>query len=342
MKKCIALTSLLILCACGGGSGGTGGVNNGGNIPDAVVPDDAFAVAAASNAKITSMLSRIEIGDNTIARSAVKSGNDKTVYDLSDVVFTAADEDFGMRFKFGVDENGKITEIVPLFMGDGATEMVRQGDTNKFNGQVISGPQGATSDAVFSYNSLGKEIGLTYSDFGFIDVAQQDGPSWNFAFVGGYNGVKDIDSKTIQDDLTFTGRAAGGVVAILDGEGSGKSIDLDGNAKLVFNTASQTSTLTANFTNWYDVEYIKNNGEETINFTGGDKIANSDFKLLSDNNGSVMGVKPTNSVLNYYGDNTPSEAAGLIQFRDCGGASCNGDYNETQEVRMNMAFGVKK
>ena len=54
MKKYFVLTSVLALAACGGGSGGNGGVSG--------MTD--FERAAASNAKITGMVSRIQNGDS--------------------------------------------------------------------------------------------------------------------------------------------------------------------------------------------------------------------------------------------------------------------------------------
>lgn len=338
MKKLAILTSILALTACGGGSGGSGGGGAGNSVTD---------FAAVSNANLTGMRTAIEVnaaGETVSSRAATSRfatlGNGNILYDLSDVDFKASDEDFGVKLKFVVDADKKVTGIKVINLDASEMSSNRIGDTNNFAGTVNMGDE---VDAVLSYNSLGKEMGLAYSDFGNISIDVIDG--WRPVFIGGYD-VKKIDESEIETNATFTGKATGSVMAIRDGEGSGKGRDLDGNATLVFDTngGNPTSTLTANFDNWYDVKYEKTGTTETATFTGGDVIDDPDFYLIDDANGDGKTTDVTNSDVRYFGDGTnPSEAVGIIQVRDCegGGANC-GNYDNYDEVRMNLGFGVKK
>jgi len=357
MKKLTILTSVLALAACGGGSGGSSG---GSSI---VTPTPIARMgtvtqnAIDSNAAVTGMVSEIgratdgsTIDVDNVSRSATTrftyNGKEYESYKLNDVNFIMADEGFGGEMTFGVDETtGEITSFVLLpdeeDPEDKGMTFERAGyDPNdaekskQFTGQVN---HNGHQDAVLTYNSLGKDVGLKYSDFGGFDIDVIDG--WRPTFAGGYD-VKKIDTQDISNDVTFTGKATGSVVAVLGGEGSGVALPLDSNANLTFNKNSKTTTMTASFDNWYDVEYTKvGNDTGNVAFTNG---KNEDFYLIGDTQGNGRTVSVTGEDVRYFGDNNiASEAAGIIQVRDCNGKTCDNDYDNTPEVRMNLSFGVK-
>lgn len=147
MKKYIILTSLIVLTACGGGSGGspTGDPARPRNTTSPIVSDKTYN----SNKNVTSMVSRLLISNDSAKRTLARTstvqyeGADYKEYDLSDVKFAVADESFetdGMKliiepetkeiialdmdfgaepgyptiYKYVRDENGKITSLEPV------------------------------------------------------------------------------------------------------------------------------------------------------------------------------------------------------------------------------------
>jgi hypothetical protein len=344
MKKLSYLAVAGLLAACAGGGNGGGGNPGGGNTPEDI---------RASNANITGMVSEIGVNQGNgshaninLSRAATGTANIGGIlydtYRLDDVDFIASDEDFGMALKFSVDANGKIVGFSVINDPQGAPEEMpfsRNGDTANFSGQVKTD---VLVDAVVAYNSLGKDMGLQFSDFGNISIAVLD--DWKAVFIGGYD-VKKIDPSAIASTSTFTGKATGGVMAIRGGDGSGKGLSLDANATLVFdpNSGNPKQTLTANFANWYDVKYEKvGNATGTVAFTNGGGISDADFRLIDDSTGAGKTVNATNEDFRYFGENgNPVEAVGIVQVRDCTGGNCNSSYDEHQEVRMNLGFGGK-
>jgi len=358
MKRFAILTSVLALAACGGGSGGVG---------DGLTPAQREAVE--SNKQITGMLTYIETDDsgNTLnSRSATTRGSGVRQiagsYDLSNIGFASIDEDFEDvgnpedNFHFVVDENKKIIGIdmdlseLDDYPEDGPEYFERVGNTKRFAGLVKIGPSWV--DAELDYNSLGKDVELRYSDFGYLAVIDSatGEEQQHVVFMGGYDDAKKIDKEDINTSTTFNGSATVSVVAVRDGENSGKFLNLDtSDAKLVFNQggAQPVSTLTANFDNWYDIEYTESGDNKSIAFSNyHNNDGDEDFRMISDTGTGVVldnsVVNKLNSEIHYYGDNgTPSEAVGLIQMRDCGGVACTNNYDTEQEVRMNLGFGGK-
>ena len=362
MKKIAILTSVLALTACGGGSGSGGG--SAPIMPDAPVVPEARPGTVSdevidSNASVTGMLSEIGIAEDgtsiDIARHSGRKefqhhGKKYKSYNLEDVNFVMADEGFGGQMKFTVDKKtGEITYFSLLpdenDPEDKGMSFKRRGynKTNhkaskEFIGQVnhkTDDEQEAMVDAVLTYDSMGRDLGLKYSDFGGFDVDVIDG--WRPVFIGGYE-IKQIDTEDIAKNTTFTGRATGSVIAVLEGNGSGVARTLNDTAQLVFDKQSKTSTLTASFDNWYDVKYEKSAGDVgNVTFSNG---KDPDFYLINDIDGSGKTVAVSGEDIRYYGDkNNATEVVGLIQVRDCGGAECTSDYDQQQEVRMNLSFG---
>ena len=166
---------------------------------------------------------------------------------------------------------------------------------------------------------------------------------WAPVFIGGYDEGKKISQDDIVGNVEFNGRATGHVVAIRNGEGSGTAQELNAPAKLTFNNATGTSTLKANFENWYDMTYTKTgDAAGSIQFANGDRV-DAKYKLLSD---TSTPITVTDDTIRYFGANgVPTEAVGVIHLRDCNGAACNSDYGDAEhpnpEVRMNLSYGVK-
>lgn len=159
-----------------------------------------------------------------------------------------------------------------------------------------------TRDLDITYTSYAKKIGgiegnnLLYSDFGLLDVKENRSNSIALiektqVFAGGY----DANKINPTGKMTFTGDAVGGVnykKSVIGDNGivDTKTMQLkDGKAILDFDNGKET--LTATFSNWYDVTATKENGKGNISFTNGDKIADSTFKFKGPQNDLFDGLK---------------------------------------------------
>ena len=394
MKKILVLCAMCSLAACGGGSGG----HKGDSFHEIEVMRAGSGVgtisaeAAESNAVVTSMVSEIGVATDgstiNIGRAPfIHNGKEYQSYKLDDVDFSFADEGFGGKLKFTIDDaTGEITKFTVVADEEDETDKVfeRKNKTKEFAGKVN---HKGWVDAVLTYDSKGKNVKLKYSDFGGFDIDVVDG--WRPVFIGGYD-VKKIEPNDISETAKFKGKAVGSVIAIHDGEGSGTGITLDSNAELTFDKNTGTSTLVAKFKNWYDVKYTESGDEKSIalsNYSNKDNayrmfadtgkcvtLSNSDKAQYEydygdihiDENTTVADInaaaakEDTNLIssdIRYYGDNKiPYESVGMIQVRDCANGVC-GDVvvgidrdaeedpliqRQNDEVRMNMAFGVKR
>ena len=152
-----------------------------------------------------------------------------------------------------------------------------------------------TKTETTDYQSYAKEMKLAYSDFGLLNrtsdkkyinnngETQTDTLTEKIVFAGGYESKK-VDAKDLAGDMTFKGRAVGGVnVLETDNHGDisnavNKNLSLDGEATLVFEEVSGKQTVTAEFDNWYDVTAETDNDGKTgkLTLTNGDKIADAD------------------------------------------------------------------
>lgn len=224
------------------------------------------------------------------------------VIDISDASFQST---ANTELKFTVDKDGNIDSIS---VGD--TEYVRDGMGNIFtNGnKKLEYVTGAPRD---------DKLKLSYSDFGMYYVTENGNTGHGIPFAGGYASRKIKDITKIEESLTFNGNAVG---VVYDAD---NSMDLrDGTATLVFN--KDKATLTADFSNWYDVTVTKDSsGTTTIGFKKSPNEAFG-FKPNSETPGSA------NMNVGYYGPaGTPTEATGTVTYR------------ETDGINMDMAFGVK-
>lgn len=155
-----------------------------------------------------------------------------------------------------------------------------------------------TKTETTDYQSYAKEMKLAYSDFGLLNrtsdkkyinnngETQTDTLTEKIVFAGGYESKK-VDAKDLAGDMTFKGRAVGGVnVLETDNHGDisnavNKNLSLDGEATLSFNENSGAQTVKAEFDNWYDVMAETDNDGKTgkLTLTNGNKIADADFKF---------------------------------------------------------------
>lgn len=191
------------------------------------------------------------------------------------------------------DENERSDMKVTQVTGD-----VREIDYNYQSGEPIPielFKLNYTKTETTDYQSYAKEMKLAYSDFGLLNRTsykeytnndgkpQKDELKETIVFAGGYENKK-IESKDLAGDMTFKGRAVGGVnVLETDNHGDisnavNKNLSLDGEATLVFEEVSGKQTVTAEFDNWYDVTAETDNDGKTgkLTLTNGDKIADAD------------------------------------------------------------------
>ncbi len=190
-------------------------------------------------------------------------------------------------------------------------------------------------ESILTYNSLGKELGLSYSDFGTYKVVNKINNEIltdNTPFAGGYSAKEITD---IAQNIEFTGKAIGTVSKMAeDGEQKKlEKIDIAGNAALNFDNETGVSTLGATFDNWYDVT-VKDDTAGTIEFSNYKNNANEyDMQVSGDMIEDKITASGANMDVNYYGqfpeNKRPTEAAGLVQYKDANG------------VKLDMAFGAK-
>ncbi len=342
MNKYIALLSALALGACMGGGSNEVGMTD-------------YERAAASNAAITGMVSRIQDGDSygSLSRSASHRGasarDGLTTVFLDNVLFESADKqydtehpDYDFTMRFHVDANGRIDAI--NMVDDGETGVIARapGDTNEF------GFTDETESVQAFVNLFGVKKGLTYADFGFLDIHGQtfdengnvdNVTQFIMPIAGGYetkNLTSRMDKDDFDNDIVFEGIAVADV-----GEPStlaeGERLTLrDDSATLtfkqdtgneIFNASFREwtdETTGAHYDNWYDVEAIKYNsgenaGKASIAFTevAGREVAAG---FTATNSGVVDNNQAAHSLsvgFNYYGDtpDAPQEATGIIHYQ---------------------------
>ena len=251
-----------------------------------------------------------------------------TVLTVDNATLTATN---GYKMKFKIDDTGEIIGMT-LTRDSGDVDLAKLGDSRTFYGSDIENGRVLELD----YVSDAKQMGLSYSDFGLINiVSSMDGDQRMdeilMPFAGGYDDKK-IAVADIDSDMTFTGRATGRVAK------GAHAVQLQQDAArpttLTFDSQSQTSTLNANFNNWYDV-VVDSTG--AISFTdyknnndGGTYI---DMQLAATaNDDGVITANGANMNVGYYGPSTtPTEVTGTVQFTETG--VDNG-------VQMDISFGA--
>lgn len=218
------------------------------------------------------------------------------------------------NLKFTVDDAGNINAIT---VDD--TTYNRIGNTNTF---------GVDNVTALVYDSAATDdLKLSYSDFGVYQIKNDN--TWkSIPFAGGYESRRIADTTvqtSVDNNLEFSGAAVGTVT-----NADNQNLDIrDDRVALTFDKTSGTSTLTADFANWYDIAVTKQMGDTTANIDFSNYSGTDDFRLPDD---VVSGTANIN--MGYYGANPssgiPTEATGTI------------DYEADNGIQMDVAFGVKR
>ena len=228
----------------------------------------------------------------------------------------------GYQMKFTIDPDTGEIDGMTLTRDSGDVDLAKLGDSGTFYGSDIENGRVLELD----YVSDAKQMGLSYSDFGLINIqssmdSDHQVDAWLVPFAGGYDDKK-IAVADIDSDMTFSGRAVGTATKGED------SINLGGTATLNFKTGdTPTSELAANFDNWYNVTITQNGDAPNANFVFSGNPTETDVILTNTTGTGTMNV-------GYYGPaGSPTEATGTVQFTETG--VDNG-------VKMDMSFGATK
>lgn len=259
------------------------------------------------------------------------------VLDITDAKMTDIN---GKQLTFGVDALG---DIISVTISDGSDDGTTYETLHNSDGYVTGSYQfwhsdtGAGRMSKLTYNSIGKDMGLQYSDFGFYNIVHQTLPDIVYVddpdnayviFTGGYES-KNI--ATVTTDVNFSGRAIG---LVKSGKDGGGRLTLDGLATLTFDTDAKETNLFAEFNNWYDVNVTQNADGTNMKFTQYKPNGAYDMRLTTqpDETGNLV-ISDGKMNVQYYGPygnaGTPTEAIGTVTFDE--GAD---------GVKMDMAFGV--
>jgi len=215
-------------------------------------------------------------------------------------------------------------------------------------GQLFVSPQSLTMDV----EAFGRDVGLSYSNFGELRGTYNLGDGTiprAYVFAGG-NTQNRIDKQSINEEMTFSGKAVGQVLYhyAYNDTLDQSYMDVAADAHLTF--ADGKEELTMNFSEnadpnkrWYDVKITTNNDADYENATAilsnGDKIAdiNAKYKMSDPNPSARLDVE-------YYGkDGAPTEAVGkaFIRQQNWGGGPHDTPF-WNHEVSLFSAFGATK
>ena len=241
-----------------------------------------------------------------------------TPINLADAEFTASD---GATIKFIVDaETGKITGATLTTDG---TE-IKYEDSDFYYGW-INDTDGTINR--MKYDSVGKELNLSYADFGTYVISGINNSPNPVPFAGGYaaHAIAPDKIKIEDKDLVFRGTAVG------TARDAKHTVALNGTAELRFKTDKQ-STLGAEFADWYDI-LVDTKGNITFsNYSEPNNLVK--LAATPDKDGTITATGATMTV-NYYAPNpelgTPTESTGLVSYTE-----------GTSGVKMDIAFGAKK
>lgn len=251
-----------------------------------------------------------------------------TSLNAGDAVLNAVD---GAKIKFIVDDETGMIVGATLNKKGVSQSYNNRGEGGEFYNIVLKDDEFLKQSLM--YNSIGKTLGLSYSDFGVYSQAESKELAENSSiqvlvatvpFAGGYS-EHSIAPENIAHDVEFKGAAIG------TASSGDEVVNLVGDATLGFNKETGISTLGATFDDWYDV-VVKNDSSGTIEFTNYEN-QNNVAKFNGDIEGefSATGAKMT---VGYYASmpetGTPTEATGLVSFEE-----------PDSGVKMNIAFGGK-
>lgn len=251
-----------------------------------------------------------------------------TSLNAGDAVLNAVD---GAKIKFIVDDETGMIVGATLNKEGVSQSYNNRGEGGEFYNIVLKDDEFLKQSLM--YNSIGKTLGLSYSDFGVYSQAESKELAEDSSiqvlvatvpFAGGYS-EHSIAPENIAHDVEFKGAAIG------TASSGDEVVNLVGDATLGFNKETGISTLGATFDDWYDV-VVKNDSSGTIEFTNYEN-QNNVAKFNGDIEGdfSATGAKMT---VGYYASmpetGVPTEATGLVSFEE-----------PDSGVKMNIAFGGK-
>lgn len=251
-----------------------------------------------------------------------------TSLNAGDAVLNVVD---GAKIKFIVDDETGMIVGATLNKEGVSQSYNNRGEGGEFYNIVLKDDDFLKQSLM--YNSIGKTLGLSYSDFGVYSQAESKELAENSSiqvlvatvpFAGGYS-EHSIAPENIAHDVEFKGAAIG------TASSGDEVVNLVGDATLGFNKETGISTLGATFDDWYDV-VAKNDSSGTIEFTNYEN-QNNVAKFNGDIEGefSATGAKMT---VGYYASmpetGAPTEATGLVSFEE-----------PDSGVKMNIAFGGK-
>ena len=280
-----------------------------------------------------------------LAPTGVFDDVDKEVQNLEDAIAII----YG-----GKDEDDRLDMDVTKVTGD-----VREIDYDYQSGKPIPielFELNYTKTETTDYQSYAKEMKLAYSDFGLLNRTsykeytnndgkpQKDELKETIVFAGGYESKK-VDAKYLAGNMTFKGRAVGGVnVLETDNHGDisnpdNKNLSLDGEATLVFEKVSGKQTVTAEFDNWYDVMAETDIDGKTgkLTLTNGDKISDADFKFRGQDTYTVEDFTTAKQLLSEAKEPIDANSPDAEQYLKDNGIL---DYYGNPEKHNDPAFGA--
>lgn len=216
------------------------------------------------------------------------------------------------------------------------------------------------------YQSYAKDMKLAYSDFGLmkLDVTekymtreQEEKSEEITIFAGGYD-AKKIEAQNLKgEDMTFKGKAIGGV-NFEESENwvDNKDVTADtllltsndnDNAELTFNKGKEK--LTAKFDNWYDVEMTTEVGKDngTLKFSNGNKVQGTakvdaeNFKFRGQDNYTVTDFKGEQMIKAYGTEHIVVGQGGDITGTSTGSAHIGyyGEAGRPSEATGYIVYG---
>lgn len=245
-----------------------------------------------------------------------------TLINVADAELVATND---AKIKFIVSSDGQIT---------GAT-ITENNTTTKYDlWSHFNSDDNYTILDTMKYTSAGKDLGLSYSDFGTYSIkrykldkqTREESTEMiltDMPLAGGYDSHK-ISNSDITKNVHFTGRAIG------NAQNSEHIVDLDGTATLAFDAASGTSRLGASFNNWYDINVQDDGAIEFSNYTNKNTLVKlagtpNDKGIITDTGAKID--------IGYYAPNSdadiPTESTGLVQYTET-----------TSNTKMDIAFGA--
>ena len=213
---------------------------------------------------------------------------------------------------------------------DGLTMSDLQGSEEEQEGKGINFgySEPCADSAILTYGSIGKGLGLKYSDFGSITYDVKLGNETDkdtTLFYGGYDklSAKASDLPQVDTEMNFEGKAVANVWAEHKDTDIETSKLYNGTADLTFKDGKET--LVADFTDWHKVTIETNESAYSgydISISGTAKDATYALE-----NPDIGGAD-----IRYYGENpkNPDEAVGTATFWG---------NNDTHWVDAEMVFG---